>query len=65
MKHRQFVYLVSFVIGILSGLAAVLLKNTVHFVNHFLTHILEVNNANFMYFVYPIIGIVLTVLFVK
>jgi CIC family chloride channel protein len=65
ISPRQFVYIVSLVVGLLSGLAAVLLKNTVHAVNHFLTHTLEVNDANFMYFVYPIIGIILTVLFVK
>ena len=38
ISERNFVMILSFVIGILSGLAAVLLKTSVHYTHHFLTH---------------------------
>lgn len=65
LGHRQFVYILSFVIGIISGLAAVLLKNTVHYIQHFLLHSLSVDKLNFLYLFFPLIGIILTVLFVR
>ena len=65
LGHRQFIYILSFFIGIISGLAAVLLKNTVHYVQHFLLHSLPIDKLNFLYLFFPLIGIILTVLFVK
>ena len=65
LKHRQFVFILSFVIGIISGIIAVILKNTVYYTNEFLTHKLDIENINLLYLAYPLIGITLTVLFVK
>ena len=65
IKHRQFIYILSFVVGILAGLAAVILKNTVHVLHHFLLHSEVVDKFNFLYLIFPLIGIVLTILYVK
>ncbi|MBI9057543.1 MAG: chloride channel protein [Labilibaculum sp.] len=65
IKERQFVLLLSFVVGLVSGLAALLLKNAIHFTHHFLTHRLHVDSANLLYLAYPGVGILLTILFVK
>ena len=65
IPHRRFVILMSFVIGILGGLAAVLLKNTAHFIQELLTHKLNVDRVNFFYFALPFIGLFLTVLYIK
>ncbi|PKQ65491.1 chloride channel protein [Labilibaculum filiforme] len=65
IKERQFVLLLSFLVGLISGLAALLLKNAIHFTHHFLTHRLHVDSANLLYLAYPAIGILLTVLFIK
>ncbi len=65
IKERQFVLLLSFIVGLVSGLAALLLKNTIHFTHHFLTHRLHVDSANLLYLAYPAVGIFLTILFVK
>lgn len=62
---RQFVIFLSFIIGILSGLAAVLLKNLVYYTHYFMTNGYDFNAINYMYFAYPMFGIILTVLFVK
>lgn len=65
IKERQFVLLLSFLVGLVSGIAALLLKNAIHFTHHFLTHRLHVDSANLLYLAYPAIGIFLAVLFVK
>lgn len=64
ISEKKFVLILSFIIGILSGLAAVLLKSTVHYTHHFLTKGFE-EGFNYTYLIYPVIGIALTVLFVK
>jgi CIC family chloride channel protein len=65
LTHRQFIYILSFVIGIVSSLAAVLLKNAVHYTHHFLTHYIAIDRINFLYLFFPFVGIVLTALYVK
>ncbi|MPQ46028.1 CBS domain-containing protein [Marinifilum sp. N1E240] len=65
IRERQFVLILSFIVGLVSGLAALLLKNAIHFTHHFLTHRLHVESANLLYLAYPAVGILLTVLFVK
>jgi chloride channel protein, CIC family len=65
LTHRQFVYILSFVVGILSGLAAVALKNTVHVVQYLLLHIHVSDKVNFLYLFFPFVGILLTILYVK
>ena len=65
ISYHSFILILSFVVGVLSGLAAVGLKATVHYASHTLTHWFKEENVNFTYLIYPLIGIVLTVLFVK
>lgn len=57
MSNQNFILILSGVIGILSGLAAVILKKAVHFIQVFLTEDFYVEYANFLYILYPIIGI--------
>lgn len=56
--------ILSFIVGILSGLAAVLLKSTVHYTHHFLTNGFE-DGFNYLFLMLPLVGILLTVLYVK
>ena len=65
VSHRRFVILMSFVVGLLGGLAAVILKNTVHYTQEFLMHKLDVDRVNFLYFVLPFIGLILTFFYLK
>ncbi len=64
-SDRQWLIVLSFVIGILSGAAAVILKNTVHFTNDLVTTKFDVSRLNLLYLAAPIAGIMLTVIFVK
>ncbi|MCR4815880.1 MAG: chloride channel protein [Bacteroidales bacterium] len=70
MRHvsdRIFLLALSLLVGLLSGLAAVLLKNLVHITNRWLLsyNIPSFLGGNWLILVYPAIGIVLTILYVR
>ncbi|MDR1155111.1 MAG: chloride channel protein [Bacteroidales bacterium] len=62
---QRLIILLSFLIGIVAGLAAVVLKTAVHFTGRLLTHDLDISSVNLLYFALPFIGILITVLYVK
>jgi len=55
----------SLVVGLVSGLAAVLLKNIVHYTNDLITHGFDFTQGNYLYLAFPLVGIGLTILFAK
>ena len=57
--------LLSVFIGIFSGFAAVLLKTIVHNTALFVNSFIDITSAYYLYFALPLVGIMLTVLFVK
>lgn len=65
IDQRRFLYILSFVTGVFSALAAVLLKNAIHYTEHFLTTWFKTDTAGYLYLAYPLIGMLLTVLFVR
>ena len=65
IPEKQFLLILSFIVGIFSGIAAFLLKNLVHFVEVRLTSWFEVDSISYFYLIYPLLGIFLTVLFVR
>lgn len=65
IKERQFILFLSLIIGIFSGIAAVLLKNLAHFTYEFVTDRFSFERGNFLYLLLPAVGIFLTVIFVK
>jgi chloride channel protein, CIC family len=64
-SEKAFVYFASLVIGALCGFAVLALKNLVYYVEVGLTHWLPKETGNYLFILYPFVGIVLTVLFVK
>jgi CIC family chloride channel protein len=65
LNEKTFIIIASLVVGILSGLASVVLKSSVHYI-HRITHELPQNLlAMTIKFFLPMIGIVLSVLFVN
>ncbi len=62
-NQKNLVLILSMVIGLISGLAAVLLKNTVHYTNDLITHGFDFTQGNYLYLAFPIIGIGITILF--
>ncbi|MCY1723101.1 chloride channel protein [Prolixibacteraceae bacterium Z1-6] len=65
IQEKNFLYLLSLVVGIFSGLAALILKNLIHFVAEELTQVIDFDRFTYLYLLYPFVGILLTVLFVK
>ncbi|WP_236021317.1 chloride channel protein [Algoriphagus oliviformis] len=57
ISNKGFILILSGLIGIFSGLAAVILKSLVHSIQGFLTDGFYKEYANFMYIIYPLIGI--------
>lgn len=65
INEKTFMVFLSLVVGVICGAAAQLLKYLIHVIGHALTADLNVTSANYLYLVYPLIGIALTVLFVR
>lgn len=65
IKEKNFILLLSLLVGIVTGLAGVLLKNMVHYTHLFLTERLQVDSGSILFFICPFIGIWLTSLFVR
>lgn len=65
ITHTQFIYILSVLVGLAVGLSVVILKNTVHLIQHLLTFGFSKEYFHYPYVIYPTIGILITVLFVK
>jgi CIC family chloride channel protein len=65
ISHHNFVLILSLVVGFVSGLSAVVLKNTVFYTHYFLTRGFDRYDGNFLYLAYPLLGMGLTVLFIR
>ena len=65
ISHKQFVFILSMVVGLLAGLTAVVIKNITHFTQLLLEGKLIQEYHTAFYFIFPIIGLVLVYLIVK
>lgn len=65
LTDRQILLILSFIIGILASFAAYILHTLIHQIQAILTEGFEVNSFNWLYLVFPVIGIYLTSLFVR
>jgi CIC family chloride channel protein len=61
----KLVYLLSFFVGLLSALAAALLKNTIHYTHNLLTGGITIDSGSYLYLAYPVAGMLLTLLLVR
>ncbi|MEI7503239.1 MAG: chloride channel protein [Paludibacter sp.] len=65
INQRQFILILSFVVGVLTAIAAFLLKSTIHLIQRLLTEGFSRYQVNYWYLVFPAIGILITYLFVR
>lgn len=65
IKDKQFVLVLSFLVGIFTALAAYILKFLVGYIKTFLTENFDTTGANWLYLVYPVVGIFVTGLFIR
>ncbi len=61
----KLIYVLSFVVGLLSALAAVILKNAIHYTHKILTEGITGDSGSYLYLAFPLAGMLLTLLFVK
>ncbi|MCK5846834.1 MAG: chloride channel protein [Bacteroidales bacterium] len=68
MRHispKNFIMILSALIGVIVGIAAVIIKNAVHYTQYGVEKIVTTFNLNFLYFLLPIVGLGLTIVFIK
>lgn len=65
ISEKQFILTLSFIVGILTALAAIILKTLIHLIQGLLTSRFDITGANGLYLLYPVIGIFLTMLFIR
>ena len=62
---QRLIIVLSLIIGVLSGLSAVLMKNMVFSFSEFLKNSLDIHSVNIVYFAFPLLGLSLTYIFVR
>ena len=65
IKEKSLVIMLSLVVGILAGLAAMVLKWLIHYISSSLTGFVTVETGNYLYIIYPVIGILLAMWYVR
>lgn len=65
ISWKKFILILSFLVGIFTALAALLLKYLIHLIQNFLTDNFSTTGANYLYLVYPVVGIFLAGWFVR
>ena len=65
LPERDVMIILSLFVGICCGLAAVLLKLTIEFIHHSLTSWFDGEAYNFLFLIYPGIGMLIAMLFVR
>ena len=65
IKEKNFILIVSFLVGICTAVSAIVLKQLIHFIQQMLTGGFQSGEVNYMLLLYPVVGILLAGLFVK
>ena len=65
IKERPFLLFVCFLVGVASSLAAFVLKKAIFWIQTFLTYNFTPSGANYLYLIYPPIGLLLAGMYVK
>ncbi len=65
IKERNFVLILALFVGIACGFAAQLLKYLIHLISGLLTSHMSTTTANYLYLVYPVVGILIVLLFLN
>jgi len=65
ISHKQFVFIVSILVGFMAGIGAVIIKNLTHFIQNLLEGKLVKDYHAAFYFIFPIIGFTIVYLYIK
>lgn len=64
-EQVNLVYILSLLVGLLSALAAIILKNSIYYTHQFFSKGINTGSLNYLYLIYPVVGMIIVVLFVK
>lgn len=65
ISEKNFILILSFVTGLLGAIAALILKFLIHFIQGFLTSHFNADQANYLYLLYPVVGILIAGVYVR
>ena len=65
VSEKTFMMFLALIVGVLGGLAAMVLKMLISLISSTLTANINVNEGNYIYIIYPALGVILTALYVK
>ena len=65
LSERDVMMILSLIVGVACGLAAVLLKTSIEFIHHHLTSWFDSEAYNALYLIYPGVGMLIAMLFVR
>ena len=65
IKEKTFVIFLALLVGIFGGLAALVLKLLIHLISSTLLSGVNVSGVNYIYIIFPAIGVILSALYVK
>lgn len=65
ISNRNFLVILAIIVGVLAGLAAAALKSLTHHIEEFLQSDWHWKYKYYLYFIFPMVGIFLTVLYIK
>lgn len=65
VKEKTFILFVAFLVGLLGGAAAILLKVLIHLISGALTSRVDISAGNYVYIILPAIGVIISALYVR
>ena len=65
IQEKTFVVVLALIVGIAGGFAALALKGMIHIIRHTLTSHLSITSAQILYIIYPALGVLITLLYVR
>jgi len=65
IKEKSFVIILALVVGIVAGMAALVLKTLIHVISSFLTSHIDIDEGSYLFLLYPALGITITMLYVR
>lgn len=65
VSERNFTIILALVVGVLCGLAAMVLKMAIHGISHVATSYIRTTGGNWLYILLPAVGILITLIYVR
>ncbi len=65
IKEKHFMLLLALAVGVLTAFAGLFLKWLISYIQYMLTHQFSISSSNWLYLIYPVVGIFLTSVFIR